>query len=132
MILVQLHVRVNAALAGFIRMQRSAADDFGHSQRRLYRCRDFSLLIEKRSGCSLAFFLRSNLRRDFIGESGHFKDIAERTGGYLSSVVGAVRTGKSTFIKRFMETIVLPNIASEADRARAVDELPQSAAAKLS
>ncbi|MXO79303.1 stage IV sporulation protein A, partial [Paenibacillus sp. OT2-17] len=60
-----------------------------------------------------------------------FKDIAERTGGdiYLG-VVGAVRTGKSTFIKRFMETIVLPNITSEADRARAVDELPQSAAGK--
>ena len=42
-----------------------------------------------------------------------FKDIAERTGGdiYLG-VVGAVRTGKSTFIKRFMETIVLPNITT--------------------
>nr|WP_283094395.1 stage IV sporulation protein A [Paenibacillus sp. ATY16] len=60
-----------------------------------------------------------------------FKDIAERTGGdiYLG-VVGAVRTGKSTFIKRFMETVVLPNIASEAERVRAVDELPQSAAGK--
>ena len=60
-----------------------------------------------------------------------FKDIAERTGGdvYLG-VVGAVRTGKSTFIKRFMETVVLPNITSEADRIRAVDELPQSAAGR--
>ncbi|SDR84735.1 stage IV sporulation protein A [Paenibacillaceae bacterium GAS479] len=60
-----------------------------------------------------------------------FKDIAERTGGdiYLG-VVGAVRTGKSTFIKRFMETIVLPNITSESDRVRAVDELPQSASGK--
>lgn len=60
-----------------------------------------------------------------------FKDIAERTGGdvYLG-VVGAVRTGKSTFIKRFMETVVLPNITSEADRVRAVDELPQSAAGR--
>lgn len=60
-----------------------------------------------------------------------FKDIAERTGGdiYLG-VVGAVRTGKSTFIKRFMETVVLPNIISEADRVRATDELPQSAAGK--
>jgi stage IV sporulation protein A len=60
-----------------------------------------------------------------------FKDIAERTGGdiYLG-VVGAVRTGKSTFIKRFMETLVLPNIANEADRLRAIDELPQSAAGK--
>ncbi|GLX68989.1 stage IV sporulation protein A [Paenibacillus glycanilyticus] len=60
-----------------------------------------------------------------------FKDIAERTGGdiYLG-VVGAVRTGKSTFIKRFMETVVLPNMASEAERVRAVDELPQSAAGK--
>ncbi|GFR36877.1 stage IV sporulation protein A [Insulibacter thermoxylanivorax] len=60
-----------------------------------------------------------------------FKDIAERTGGdiYLG-VVGAVRTGKSTFIKRFMETVVLPNITNEADRQRATDELPQSAAGK--
>lgn len=46
-----------------------------------------------------------------------FKDIAERTGGdiYLG-VVGAVRTGKSTFIKKFMELVVLPNISNEADR----------------
>ncbi|WP_088069214.1 stage IV sporulation protein A [Gottfriedia luciferensis] len=60
-----------------------------------------------------------------------FKDIAERTGGdiYLG-VVGAVRTGKSTFIKRFMEAVVIPNIQNEADRARAHDELPQSAAGK--
>jgi stage IV sporulation protein A len=60
-----------------------------------------------------------------------FKDIAERTGGdiYLG-VVGAVRTGKSTFIKRFMESVVLPNIQSEADRVRATDELPQSAAGR--
>jgi stage IV sporulation protein A len=60
-----------------------------------------------------------------------FRDIAERTGGdiYLG-VVGAVRTGKSTFIKRFMESAVLPNIQHEADRSRAVDELPQSAAGK--
>lgn len=60
-----------------------------------------------------------------------FKDIAERTGGdiYLG-VVGAVRTGKSTFIKRFVESVVLPNIQSEADRIRATDELPQSAAGR--
>ncbi|PDO10301.1 MAG: stage IV sporulation protein A [Candidatus Reconcilbacillus cellulovorans] len=60
-----------------------------------------------------------------------FKDIAERTGGdiYLG-VVGAVRTGKSTFIKRFMESVVVPNIRNEADRARAIDELPQSAAGR--
>lgn len=60
-----------------------------------------------------------------------FKDIAERTGGdiYLG-VVGAVRTGKSTFIKRFMETVVLPNITNESDRVRAIDEMPQSAAGR--
>lgn len=60
-----------------------------------------------------------------------FRDIAERTGGdiYLG-VVGAVRTGKSTFIKRFMESVVLPNIHNESDRMRAIDELPQSAAGK--
>lgn len=60
-----------------------------------------------------------------------FRDIAERTGGdiYLG-VVGAVRTGKSTFIKRFMESVVLPNIGNESERARALDELPQSAAGR--
>lgn len=60
-----------------------------------------------------------------------FRDIAERTNGdiYLG-VVGAVRTGKSTFIKRFMELVVLPNMTDEAERARTIDELPQSAAGK--
>ncbi|MBD1371633.1 stage IV sporulation protein A [Hazenella sp. IB182357] len=59
------------------------------------------------------------------------KDIAERTGGdiYLG-VVGAVRTGKSTFIKRFMEQVVIPNISDESDRIRATDELPHSGAGK--
>lgn len=60
-----------------------------------------------------------------------FQDISQRTNGdiYLG-VVGAVRTGKSTFIKKFMELVVLPNIESESERARALDELPQSAAGK--
>ena len=60
-----------------------------------------------------------------------FKDIAERTGGdiYLG-VVGAVRTGKSTFIKKFMELVVLPGMQSEAEKARTIDELPQSAAGR--
>lgn len=60
-----------------------------------------------------------------------FKDISKRTNGdvYLG-IVGAVRTGKSTFIKRFMELVVLPNIAEENDRIRAHDELPQSAAGR--
>ncbi|UJL48099.1 stage IV sporulation protein A [Virgibacillus sp. NKC19-16] len=60
-----------------------------------------------------------------------FKDISKRTNGdiYLG-IVGAVRTGKSTFIKKFMELVVLPNIEEESDRARAHDELPQSAAGK--
>ncbi len=60
-----------------------------------------------------------------------FKDISKRTNGdiYLG-IVGAVRTGKSTFIKKFMESVVLPNIEDESERARAHDELPQSAAGK--
>jgi stage IV sporulation protein A len=58
-------------------------------------------------------------------------DIAERTGGdiYLG-VVGPVRTGKSTFIKRFMELMIIPNIRDLYDRERAKDELPQSGAGK--
>lgn len=60
-----------------------------------------------------------------------FKDISKRTNGdvYLG-IVGAVRTGKSTFIKRFMELVVLPKITDEDERNRALDELPQSAAGK--
>jgi stage IV sporulation protein A len=60
-----------------------------------------------------------------------FQDIAERTGGDIYiGVVGPVRTGKSTFIKRFMETMVLPNIVDPYDKERAKDELPQSAGGK--
>lgn len=58
-------------------------------------------------------------------------DIAERTEGDIYiGVVGPVRTGKSTFIKRFMEELVIPNIESDYRRGRAVDELPQSAGGK--
>ncbi|MDE7137974.1 MAG: stage IV sporulation protein A, partial [Ruminococcus sp.] len=60
-----------------------------------------------------------------------YTNIAERTNGDIYiGVVGPVRTGKSTFIKRFMESLVIPNITSEFKRERAVDELPQSAAGK--
>ena len=60
-----------------------------------------------------------------------YKDIAERTNGeFYLGVCGPVRTGKSTFIKRFMELLVLPEIKDEHDKERAVDELPQSAAGK--
>lgn len=60
-----------------------------------------------------------------------YSDIAKRTDGDIYvGIVGPVRTGKSTFIKRFMETLVLPNIESEFRRERAIDELPQSAAGK--
>ena len=59
------------------------------------------------------------------------KNIAARSGGdiYLG-VVGAVRTGKSTFIKKMVETLVVPNIEDEYERKRALDEIPQSAAGK--
>ena len=57
-----------------------------------------------------------------------YADIAQRTGGDIYiGVVGPVRTGKSTLIKRCMETVVIPNIADETRRGRATDELPQSA-----
>lgn len=60
-----------------------------------------------------------------------YKDIATRTGGDIYiGVVGPVRTGKSTFIKRFMDTVVIPNIDGEYAKERAKDELPQSAAGR--
>ena len=60
-----------------------------------------------------------------------YQNIARRTGGDIYiGVVGPVRTGKSTFIKRFSELLLLPHIQNEAQRARANDELPQSAAGR--
>jgi stage IV sporulation protein A len=60
-----------------------------------------------------------------------YRDISERTNGDIYiGVVGPVRTGKSTFIKRFMDTIVVPNMDSKYSRERAVDEMPQSAAGR--
>lgn len=60
-----------------------------------------------------------------------YRDIKARTNGeiYLG-VVGPVRTGKSTFIKRFMDVLVLPAMEDEAAKTRAIDELPQSAGGK--
>lgn len=60
-----------------------------------------------------------------------YKDIETRTNGEIyMGVVGPVRTGKSTFIKRFMELLVLPSIDDENSKIRAKDELPQSASGK--
>ena len=66
-----------------------------------------------------------------MAEHSIYKDIAQRTGGDIYiGVVGPVRSGKSTFIKRFMEEMVLPNIEDANVRERARDEMPQSAAGK--
>lgn len=60
-----------------------------------------------------------------------YSDIAKRTGGDIYiGVVGPVRTGKSTFIQRFLDCIVLPNIKDEYDRERTQDQTPQSAGGK--
>lgn len=60
-----------------------------------------------------------------------YQDIAERTDGDIYvGVVGPVRTGKSTFIKKFMDLLVIPNIDNEYKRERAMDELPQSASGR--
>ena len=56
-----------------------------------------------------------------------YNDIATRSGGDIYvGVVGPVRTGKSTFISRFMQTLVLPKMDNGYARDRATDELPQS------
>ena len=66
-----------------------------------------------------------------MAEYSIYQDIATRTGGDIYiGVVGPVRSGKSTFIKRFMEAMVLPNIKDSNARERAKDEMPQSAAGK--
>ena len=66
-----------------------------------------------------------------MAEYNIYSDIAERSGGdvYIG-VVGPVRTGKSTFIKKFMDLLVIPNIQNSYQAERAKDELPQSAAGR--
>ncbi len=60
-----------------------------------------------------------------------YKDITTRTGGDIYiGVVGPVRTGKSTFIKQFMDKLVIPNIGEDYQRERANDELPQSSSGR--
>ncbi|WP_277668282.1 stage IV sporulation protein A [Caproiciproducens galactitolivorans] len=60
-----------------------------------------------------------------------YSDISQRTNGDIYvGVVGPVRTGKSTFIKKFMDAVVIPNMESTYSRDRAIDEMPQSAAGR--
>ncbi len=60
-----------------------------------------------------------------------YRDIAQRTGGDIYiGVVGPVRTGKSTFIKKFFETLIVPNVPADFARERMIDELPQSSAGR--
>ena len=60
-----------------------------------------------------------------------YQDVKERTGGDIYiGVVGPVRTGKSTFIQKVLDTLVIPNIDNEYDKARATDSTPQSASGK--
>ena len=68
---------------------------------------------------------------DKVKKEDIIKNIALRTGGdiYLG-VVGAVRTGKSSFIKKVVETLIIPNIEDEFERKRALDEIPQSSGGK--
>lgn len=66
-----------------------------------------------------------------MADNSIYKDIAKRTGGDIYiGVVGPVRTGKSTFIHKFLDTVIIPNIENEFDRARATDQAPQSASGR--
>ena len=66
-----------------------------------------------------------------MSDNSIYSDIAKRTGGDIYiGVVGPVRTGKSTFIHRFLDNVVLPNIEDEYDRQRTLDEMPQSASGR--
>ena len=64
-------------------------------------------------------------------EQSIYRHIAERSGGNIYiGVVGPVRVGKSTFIRRFMENAVLPHITDEFDRERTMDSMPQAGSGK--
>ena len=75
--------------------------------------------------------LYQSIKEELMDQFNVYKDMKARTNGEIYiGVVGPVRTGKSTFIKRFMNLMVLPNIEDENDRNRANDELPQSSSGK--
>ena len=60
-----------------------------------------------------------------------YEDIGKRAGGDIYiGVCGPVRTGKSSFIKRFMDVMVLPNMTNQYEKTRVMDELPQSGEGK--
>ncbi len=66
-----------------------------------------------------------------MADNSIYKDIAKRTGGDIYiGVVGPVRTGKSTFIQKILDTVVVPNIENEFDRERTLDQMPQSASGR--
>ena len=66
-----------------------------------------------------------------MSDNSIYADIAKRTDGDIYiGVVGPVRTGKSTFIQRFLDTVVIPNIENIYDRERTLDEMPQSASGR--
>ena len=72
-----------------------------------------------------------NLQSDHLDTQNLYRDMQKRTGGEIYiGVVGPVRTGKSTFIKRFMDVAVLPYMEDAAQKTRAQDELPRSAQAR--
>lgn len=71
------------------------------------------------------------MRRGYMISTSIYQDIATRAGGDIyAGVVGPVRTGKSTFIKRFMDVLVFPNMANPYEKTRVMDELPQSGEGK--
>ena len=67
-----------------------------------------------------------------MSDNSIYSNIAKRTGGDIYiGVVGPVRSGKSTFIHRFLDNVVIPNIENEYDRQRTLDEVPQSASGRM-
>src|SRR5699024_8958782 len=76
-------------------------------------------------------YFNSLSKEDVMDQFNVYKDIKARTNGEIYiGVVGPVRTGKSTFIKRFMNLMVLPNMEDENEKNRANDELPQSSSGR--
>ncbi len=120
---------LNRLVFSFLEMMRNKNNESNHFVGCFFVAENFCLacIFEKEN----TYKLRIRQFGGFMGSYDIYEDIAKRTNGDIYvGVVGPVRTGKSTFISKFMQSSILSNIANVYERERTIDEMPQSGAGR--